>query len=78
VTGLHEETSEDALLDKFEAFGTIVDYKMPLDHRTGYVKGYALIKLANYTEAEAAISTLDESIFLDSLIRCSWAFKNPQ
>ena len=74
MTGLHEETTEDDLSDKFGEFGSIVDFRMPLDHRSGYVKGYALIKYANLEDAQAAIGALNESLFLDSLIQCDFAF----
>ena len=76
VTGLHEETTEDDLSDKFGEFGTIVDFRMPLDHRSGFVKGYALIKYAEVHEAQMAVSSLHESLFLDSVIQCDFAFTN--
>lgn len=74
VRGLHEEMTEDDLHDRFADFGTIKDLRMPLDHRTGYVKGYAIIEFSAYQEARNAIDKMHQETLMDSIISCSFAF----
>jgi len=77
VTGLHEETQEDDILDAFQEFGDIVNMHLNLDRRTGYVKGYAFVEFTRLEEAQNARAKLNNSKLLESAITVDFAFKQP-
>jgi len=77
VTGLHEEIGEEQLLDLFSEHGSVKSVRLSLDHRTGFVKGYALVDFSDYHEALQAKETLDGSLFLDCPMRVDFAFVKP-
>lgn len=74
VTGLHEETIEDNLYEKFETYGTISNVHLNLDRRTGYVKGYALIEFEKYAEAKSAIEGVSNQEICGKRVKVDWAF----
>jgi RNA-binding protein 8A len=74
VRNVHEEAQEEDLHDKFSEFGQVKQLQMPLDRRTGFVKGYALVEFAKKTEAEAAIAELDAQPFMEKTLSVAWAF----
>lgn len=74
VSGLNEEINEEELHDRFSEFGNIKDLKLPLDHRTGYAKGYALLKYQSFQEAKAAVNQMNGDIFMNCMISCDFAF----
>ncbi|KAL7423668.1 hypothetical protein Q5752_001250 [Cryptotrichosporon argae] len=77
TTGLNEEASEEDLQDLFGEFGDVKNMSMPLNRRTGYVMGYALIEYALKSEAEAAIKGTDGTTFLEKTIHTDFAFTKP-
>ncbi|SAM03571.1 hypothetical protein [Absidia glauca] len=79
VRGIHEEADEEALTEKFSDFGIIKDVHFNLDRRTGYVKGYALIKYETRREAQLAVDDGNDTKFLGQLIQVDFAFaKGPE
>jgi RNA-binding protein 8A len=74
VRNLHDEVQEEDLHDKFSEFGEIKNLQLPLDRRTGFVKGYALIEFGKRNEAQAAIADLNRTRFMDKEIAVEWAF----
>ncbi|KAI8081361.1 uncharacterized protein BX664DRAFT_340204 [Halteromyces radiatus] len=77
VRGIHEEADEDALTEKFSEFGTIKDVHINLDRRTGYAKGYALIKYETRGEAQIAVDDGNNTKFLGQTIQVEFAFVKP-
>ncbi|CAG8534212.1 19248_t:CDS:2 [Rhizophagus irregularis] len=62
VVGLHEETTEDEITDKFADYGEIKNLHLNLDRRTGFVK------------AKNAIDEVNGTKLLGSVLHCDFAF----
>ena len=73
VTGVHEDAADDDVREAFEDFGQLVDVQLPIDRRTGYVKGYALVQFAKKDEARAALSEMDGADLLGETLSVTWA-----
>lgn len=74
VTGIHEEAQEEDLKDKFAEYGPLKNIELPLDRRTGFVKGYALIEYEKREQAEDAIKSLNGEDFRGQALGVAWAF----
>lgn len=74
VTGINEEATEEDVHDRFADYGKVRNICINLDHRTGFVKGYALVEYGTLKEAQNAIDCLDGTKLLDSVIHCEFAF----
>ena len=61
VAKLNYATSEDALRQSFEEFGTVDSAKVIFDRDTQRSKGFGFVEMPNDDEANQAISSLNET-----------------
>lgn len=78
VSNLNEEVTEDDVHDKLSDFGRVRDVRLNLDHRTGYVKGYALVEFEEYQQAVQAVEELDGKDWLGNKLALDFCFVKPR
>ena len=61
VSNLSFNTNDDALKQLFEKFGTFSSAKVITDRETGRSRGFGFVEMANDTEANAAMSGLNNT-----------------
>lgn len=61
VAKLNYATSEDALRQAFEEFGTVDSAKVIMDRDTQRSKGFGFVEMPDDSEANEAISNLNET-----------------
>lgn len=84
LTNIHEEAQEEDLLDVCAEYGTVKNFHMNVDRRTGfikvvieklgYVQGYALVEYETFEDAQNAIKNLEGASILGQQIHANWAF----
>ncbi|CAO1638483.1 unnamed protein product [Sympodiomycopsis kandeliae] len=80
VTNIHEEASEEEVLDKFADFGQVKSCHLNLDRRTGYAKGYALLEYEHYDDAKDAVDTCSSEeglALMEQNLQADFAFVKP-
>lgn len=76
MSNLHEEVTEQQVVDEFAEFGPINpgSIHLNLDRKTGYAKGYAIIEYAEYEQAAKAKSAMNGKLMLDRVLSVDFAF----
>lgn len=74
VKNVHPEAAEEDMIDLFSEYGEVQNFRMSLDRRTCFVKGYALIEYASKPEAKKAIEEMDGAEFMEKKLQVDWAF----
>ena len=62
VGNLDWATTEDALRELFEPFGTVERVQLITDRETGRPRGFGFVEMPNATEAQAAIDGLNGTV----------------
>jgi RNA recognition motif-containing protein len=61
VSNLSFNTSDEKLKELFEKFGAVSSAKVITDRETGRSRGFGFVEMANDTEANAAMSGLNNT-----------------
>jgi RNA-binding protein 8A len=77
ITGLHEDTDEDDLVDAFSEYGKVQHVSLNRDRQTGLCKGYALVEYGTFTEAQDTINALHGTQVMGRQVGVDWAFVKP-
>ncbi|CAD7966799.1 unnamed protein product [Amoebophrya sp. A25] len=74
IAGIHEETQEEDIYERFSEYGAIKNMHLNLDRRSGYVKGYCFLEYEHKDEAALAIREQHGAAMLGEKMVVSWAF----
>lgn len=77
LTGLHPETPEDDLKELLTEYGVLVQCRMPLETRTGFAQGWAVVEYQTAEGAANAIECLDGAKLMSRELKADWAFVLP-
>jgi RNA recognition motif-containing protein len=73
VGNLAYNVSEDDLKEAFSTYGVVTSAKLITDKFSGQSKGFAFVEMANNSEADTAIKSLDGTSMKDRSIKVNQA-----
>ena len=73
VGNLAFRTTEDALRNAFESFGTVNSADIIIDRQTNHSKGFGFVEMPNDDEAKKAIEALDNTTLDERTIKVNEA-----
>ena len=71
---IHPELKEDDLKDLLLDYGRPIDIKLPLDNRTGYLKGYGLVEFRERDVAERVKVAFNGYTFMGKKLSVDFGF----
>lgn len=74
LRNIHPELKEDDLKDLLLDYGRPIDIKMPLDNRTGYLKGYGLVEFREREVAERVKTAFNGYSFMGKKLSVDFSF----
>ncbi|KAI9376302.1 hypothetical protein BJX61DRAFT_538999 [Aspergillus egyptiacus] len=77
IGGLAWHTTDDTLRDGFSKYGTIEEAVVVKDHDTQRSRGFGFVRFASESEADAAMSALNNQEFDGRIIRVDRASERP-
>jgi len=73
VGNLADNTSESDLENTFSTYGAVKSVNIIKDRETGLPRGFGFIEMDSYTEGDAAIAALNETVLLGQTINVNRA-----
>jgi RNA-binding protein 8A len=74
LRNVHPELKEDDLKDLLLDYGRPIDIKLPLDNRTGYLKGYGLVEFRDRDVAERVKIAFNGYAFMGKKLAVDFGF----
>jgi RNA recognition motif-containing protein len=78
IGNLAANTTDNDLRTAFEAHGTVESAKLATDRDSGAPKNFGFVEMANNTEAQTAIDTLNGTTLCGNAIRVNVSTPKPQ
>jgi RNA recognition motif-containing protein len=73
IGNINYEATEEDLTSLFQQFGTVDSVKIIVDRYTNQSKGFGFIEMPNDSDAETAISSLNNTEFMGRTIKVNKA-----
>lgn len=75
VTGVHQEATEEDILDFFSDFAPAKSVTINLDRQTGFVKGHAIVNFSSKSDAQDAARGANGKELLGQTVHIDFCFQ---